>query len=294
MNSKLLFACGVLTLTAASQAQTLFSNGAESLNDFSVITQSADNSAIVVDYSAFNEAGGFWSLPEAPRQIAGSSNSMGILMRANFDSVAAATGQNLVLGGTPLEITAAQYTLSFDMFMKAPDPATVAGSTEQSIWGVGRANSTSYIGRNTRTTNGSGTWGWAAGEGGYGTEDFAAYQGTTLFGNKQNTGAEAQAAFAGYEWSGAPSGDWVTVDVVVDNGNVQVFYNSVLFWDISNAQTSGFAMVGYEDSFNSISAEPQNTWMVIDNVTLEAVPEPMTLTLLGAGALALLRKRKQA
>lgn len=294
MNSKLLLISGAVLLAAVSPAQTLFSSGGETLADFTVVTQTADNEAVVVDYNNFNVAGTNWSLAEAPRMVSGSANTTGILMRANFDSVAAVTGHNLILGGTPLEVTATQYTLSFDMFMKAPNPATVAGSTEQSIWGVGRANSTSYIGRNTRTTNGSGTWGWAAGEGGYGTEDFAAYQNTTLFGNKQNTGTEAQTAFANYEWSGAPSGDWVTVDVVVDNGNVQVFYNSVLFWDISNAQTSGFAMVGYEDPFSSISAEPQNTWMVIDNVTLEAVPEPMTLTLLGAGALALLRKRKNA
>ena len=294
LKNNLLVAAGVATLAACSQAQTIFSSGAETLNDFTVALGSADNEAIVVDYGDMTVAGTNWQLDEAPSMIGGSAATTGILMRANFDSAASATGHNLILGGTPLEITASQYIFTFDMFIKADDPVTGSGTTEQGIWGVGRDNTTDYIGRPTRTTNGSGTWGWAAGEGGYGTEDYSAWTGTTNFGTLTDGSVEAQTAFANYEYTGAPSGAWTTVEIIVDGDNVQVSYNGSQFWDITGADASGYAMIGYEDPFSSIAGAPDSQWMVIDNVEVEVVPEPMTMTLLGAGALALLRKRRKA
>lgn len=289
LNKKLLSVAGVAVLASTSMAQTIFSSAGESLADF-FIANGGDSSATVVDYSNFTFNGVTHNLGESGNQIGGSAATTGILLSAN-ETAGVATGINLFLGSTPLNVTASQYTLSFDMYMQFS--ATGSGTTEEMLWAVGRT-STDAVGR-WNGNLGEGTWGYATGEGGS-AFDYAINIDGLREQSLNASEALPQATFASppYDIQGSPGGAWSTVDIVVDNGTVSVYHNDALFFTQDNAPTDGFIVVGYDDPFASLSNDPGNQWMIVDNIEVEVVPEPMTMTMLGVGALALLRRKRKS
>lgn len=289
LNKNLLTVAGVAVLASTSMAQTIFSSAGESLADF-FVANGGDSSAQVVDYSNFTFNGVTHNIGESGNQIGGSAATTGLLLSAN-ETAGVSTGINLFLGNTPINVTASQYTLSFDMYMMFSP--TGSATTEQMLWAVGRTN-TNAVGR-WNGGSGDGTWGYSTGDGGSGT-DYAINIDGFLQQGLNNSTAIPQSAFLGstYTIAGAPGGAWSTVDIVVNNGNVDVFHNDVLFFSQASAATSGFIQVGYDDPFSSLSADPGNQWMIVDNIEVEVVPEPATMTLLGVGALALLRRKRKS
>lgn len=289
-----------VTILASSVSAQLFSEGFDSnAADVTINVQSADTGVSFVDYSNLSRGASTFNIPEAPRMVAGSAATSGILLEANLvDGSAAAV--NVLAGATPLNLSGS-YRVSFDAYLSLNNNPFPSGSTEQLVWGVGDDNTPPVLGRNTRAS-GVGTFGWLAGENGYGTEDAAIFENSTelfdlgdtqgpqiLWPNGENEPFDA--AFPcnadgtpstpdATPPNGAPMNDWVQVDIDVrDNGdgtsNVGVFFNFVEFFNanVANASVTGAALLGYEDPFgSSVNSDPDNTFGLFDNFVITANP----------------------
>lgn len=281
-----------LVIMVPCVAVAQFSDGFDSSSADVKINQQADTAATFVNY------GSLLGIPEAPRQVAGSSATSGLLLEANL--TAESPGAiNVLAGATPINFTG-NYRVSYDVYMSFGGSN---GTTEQMLWGVGNDDASVIEGRNTAIdppplNDTQGTWGWLSGENGYGTED-AAYYETNIevadLGDTQlNEAAPFNAAFAcdvngnpidnsDAAPNGAAAFDWVQVDVDVEtlgNGGsrVSVYFNFVEFFTnkVSTSSAEGFAILGYEDPFSSLNDDPVNTFGVFDNftVTLDPVGAP--------------------
>ena len=146
-----------------------------------------------------------------------------------------------------------------------------------------------------------GTWGWLAGENGYGTEDAAIFENGTELADLGDTqlGEDApfNAAFDMPVTPGAPNNaaanQWVEVDILVVGGNVSVNFNGVEFFNQDSAATDGFAMLGYEDPFGSITSAPDGMFGLFDNFVVKEVPEPASAGLLLFGLFGLVARRRR-
>lgn len=284
---------GGLLLTGAAMAGTVFAEPFDSAAADVTINAQPDTSATFVDYSNFSVFGTNFSIPEAPRPVAGGAATRGVLAQANI-SAGVAAGLNILAGATPINFTG-DYTMSFDAYMNLNTNPFPSGSTEQMLWGVGTDNADPIEARNNRGSGAVGTWGWLANENGYGTEDAALNEGDTELADLGDTqtgeGAPFDAAFDDLLGGvhAAPALQWIRVDIEVAGGNVNVLFNDVLFFSEASASTDGFAMLGYEDPFSSVSDQPDHQWALFDNFTV--VPEPASLTLLLIGVGLLGRRR---
>ncbi len=314
--SKLLLAAtailGACILPAS--ADILYS---EAFNDSSAdvtILQQPDTTTGFVNYGNMTVGSTNFSIPESPRMIAGSAPTRGILLRANSDDATPrAAAVNVLAGNVPLRFDG-DFCLSYDMYLSVSpitetvDPTTgeisyslPAGSTEQGLWGVGVGDSIVEA-RNTRFSGTMGTWGWVDGDNGYGFEDASIWEdGTNLdqLGDTQLFQSEFfNAAFPAPIAPDAPNNAagnaWVEVDVIVQGGEVAVFYNGVEFFREASSATVGSVMFGYEDPFSSITDSPDGMWGLFDNfVVKEIVPEPNAGLLAMVLALPLLAARRR-
>lgn len=283
--------CAATGFAATAGAGTLYAEPFNDANANVAVNQQADTIVSYVDYSNMTIGGTNFSIPEAPRPVAGGAATRGVLMQANLANGAAA-GINMLAGKTPMSFTG-DYTVSFDAYLNVEIPPP-SGGTEQLLWGVGNDNAGSIESRNTRNDGAMGTWGWLATENGYGTEDAAIFLDGTELADLGDTqpGEDGPFNAAFINDIGGPNADpaaeWIRVDIEVAGGNVRVLYNGVVFFDQPSVGTDGFAFLGYEDPFSSISAGPDSQWGLFDNFTV--VPEPASLALFALG-LPLLRRR---
>ncbi len=267
--------------------------------DVTILTQ-PDTSVDFIDYSLLG-------IPESPRMVPGSAPTRGVQIRANSgDGTAAAAAANVLAGNVPISFTG-NYVMSFDAWMNVPVTdngdgtfSAPSGSTEQLLHGVGTGDSIVEA-RNTRFSGTAGTWGWLAGENGYGSEDSAIFIDGTEAADLGDTQAGEDGFFndafdaplfpgAGND---APANSWVEVDVEVFNGMVSVSFNGVEFFSIASTSTDGSVALGYEDPFSSITSDTAGMFGLFDNfVVSEVVPEPGSLALLAAGGLMVMRRRR--
>lgn len=257
-------------LLAATGLRAQFANGFDSQASADVTVLSQPDSVVTfVDYSNMTVGSTPFSLPEAPRMIAGSAPTRGVLIQCNVTQ-GVASAVNLLAGATPISFSG-RYRLSFDAYISVPLPLP-GGSTEQLLWGVGVDNAGPIEARNTRGTGTNGVWGWLAGENGYSVEDSSSNDGDILiedFGDGGTTGMvlfnEAFDSNSVGGPNGAAANTWVRVDIDVDTVGIRVYYNGALFHDAPGFAPNGPAMIGYEDAFNSLGTNPDSQWGLFDN-----------------------------
>ena len=164
---------------ARVSAAELFSEGFDSLATTRVQSNSGTGMNVTyVNYADMLVGVTSHNIAEAPRQIAGSLPTRGVLMQVNYPATPPTAQRiaNLValddVGGSRILFTD-NYRLKFDFYLRLSTGITLsggiptqAGTTEQMVWGVGYTSATP-MGRGTRTAAGSGTWGWLSTEGGF-------------------------------------------------------------------------------------------------------------------------------
>ncbi|MCB9877305.1 MAG: hypothetical protein H6835_06855 [Planctomycetes bacterium] len=233
------------------------------------ILQETDTTVDFVDYSNMTVGSTPWSIPEAPRQLAGSLPTRGVLVKVNVTQGFAAA-VNIVAGATPITF-GGRYRLSFDAWINVPLPVP-GGSTEQLLWGVGVDSFAPIEARHNRGAGTAGIWGWLAGDNGYSSEDAVINDGDVaqgLLGDLvTGQGVPFNEAFDSNSLGG-PNGcaanTWTRVDIDVDANGTRVYFNGVQFFDLPTAPLPGFAMIGYEDPFSSLGTAPDGQWCLLDN-----------------------------
>lgn len=295
-----------LLLSAAGPVRpaNLFSESFDTENVKVELNNGAGMTVTYVDYSAMTVGALTHNITEAPRQIAGSSPHRGVLIKADYAAVANDRNANLValddVGGSRLSFSD-NYRLKFDVYLRLSPAITLhangypneTGTTEHVLWGVGYT-ATSPLARNWRTSRGSGMWGWLATEGGNGAAngaDASLYMGPTLIGGRNMDNVSAAADLAAYftpafgadaaPVPNCPANQWVEATISVKAGQVTVEYRGAgrtvtkFFENVpGDAFVAGGAMVGYEDSFASVSFDPDNQWMLLDNMVVEDITPP--------------------
>ncbi|MBM4060183.1 MAG: hypothetical protein FJ265_03665 [Planctomycetes bacterium] len=267
----LLAAPAALLATATLQAQ--FAEGFDSQATADVTIQAEPDTAVLfVDYSNMTIGTTPFSIPEAPRRIAGSAPTRGVLIQANLVSgVTAAV--NILAGTTPIPF-AGRYRVSFDAWINVPNPVPAVGSTEQLLWGVSVDGIAPLEARHNLALGAQGVYGWLAGENGYATEDAVIAEGGLRLGQRGDTQA-GQAVYFNDAFdqpvvpgalNNAPANQWVRVDVDVATTVVRVLFNGIEFFNVTPAVPPfGFAMLGYEDPFASIGSNKNAQWGLFDN-----------------------------
>ena len=234
------------------------------------ILQQPDCAVQFVDYSNMTIGATNFTLPEAPRQISGSQPTRGVLIQANLTQTIA-SGVNILAGATPITFSG-RYRLSFDAWINVPTPLP-GGSTEQLVWGVGVDGGTTPLEvANNRGAGTFGVWGWLAGENGYSSEDAVINDSDIELADLGDTQSGEDVPFnEAFDSNsvggpnGAAANTWVRVDIEVEPSGTRVFFNGVEFFSQPVVPQSGFAMIGYEDPFNSLGTNPDAQWGLLDN-----------------------------
>jgi hypothetical protein len=271
MNATRLLTVAVAAI-AATGLRAQFAEGFDSQATANVTeVAQPDTTVTYVDYSNMTVGATTWSLPEAPRRIPGSAATRGVLIQCNTDSTPAATAVNLIAGSTPI-LFSGRYRLSFDAWINVPIPIP-SGGTEQLLWGVGVDNITPIEARNNRGAGTAGIYGWICGENGYGTEDACINDGDFELADLGDLQPGESVPFNEAFDSGIPGtanncagNRWVRVDIDTDATGTRVYFNGYEFFNEPNGIAQpGYAMIGYEDPFSSISASPDGQWGLLDN-----------------------------
>ncbi|HEB54318.1 MAG TPA: hypothetical protein ENI87_13785 [bacterium] len=231
--------------------------------------QQPDTAVTFVDYSNMTVGATTFSIPEAPRPIDGGMPGRGVLCQGNITQGVKA-GLNILAGATPITFSGS-YRLSFDAWINVPFPLP-SGSTEQFVWGVGVDGIAPIEVRGNRGTGCFGIWGWLCGENGYSTEDADINNGDVELADLGDlqpgesipfNEAFDQNTVGGI--NGAAANTWVRVDVDVTATDVTVYFNGYPFFSEVVTAPAGFAMIGYEDPFNSLGSSPDEQWGLLDN-----------------------------
>ena len=213
------------------------------------------------DYSAA-------SIPPAP----GSSTTTGLKMTVNKSESSAngAAGINVYPKGQNFS---GNYALQFNMFLTYN--AGVAGTTEHAAFGINHSGN--YTNRHAATGS-DGLWyaietdGSASGGG----RSYTAYIGDIKAAPAFTAIAASQFAQAftapPYKASGAASGQWVDGEVIQHGQIVTMKLNGTVIFQQTNSSsfTSGTAMLGYMDTFNSIGSA--DNFVIFDNVRVIRLP----------------------
>ncbi|WP_428389046.1 PEP-CTERM sorting domain-containing protein [Mucisphaera sp.] len=282
-------ALGLIASGSASAALITDNFEVDSSANYTVVSSDGDNtSTFAFDYVA---AG----IPLAPRSNPGDTSGLKFTANDNDGSSSAITAfHNTAVAGAP------GYKVTVDVWMNF---VGTSGTTEYANIGVSGDGATAnsiFL-----PIAGSGMFHSFTGDGGSGSDhrwflDSANGGPLTvpgsdpsyLAGSANGTAALYQGIFPEPEntVAGSPGNNWVTVELTVNQGSVQVAYNGTTVIDgVYTGSLDGLMSLGYADVFSSVSL-PEN-FGVYDNLVVEVVPEPASAALLGLAGLALTRRR---
>ncbi|MEM9588954.1 MAG: PEP-CTERM sorting domain-containing protein [Planctomycetota bacterium] len=289
-------------------------NTVDSASAYVQTESSADTSVTYAfDYSALN-------IPVAPNTT--DSSTLGVRFAANITGDQGGSGSAQAITLHTVQQFSGAYIVQFDAWINAngPFPGGGGGSTEFLTAGVGGDGLTPNRGGGT----GSGGWTAVTGEGGA-SRDYRMYkqENEQFIASTQYTAPSQDAGNAYYNQfgnidveqfqqgpsqtgttgSGTFGFDWHVVELVVDPAG-----QGTMTWSIDGLEigtlngavgddfaTDGSVTIGYMDVFSSISDSPTNSFGLIDNLVVTAVPEPGSFALLTGlvvSATALRRRRR--
>ncbi|MBP8302303.1 MAG: hypothetical protein KA020_18205 [Planctomycetes bacterium] len=271
MPASRLILASITTLIATGALRAQYAEGFDSQASANVTIQAdPDSTVMFVDYANMTVGAASFSIPEAPRRLAGSLATRGVLLQANL-ATAVTSAVNILAGTTPIAFSG-RYRVSFDAWINLPNPVP-SGSTEQLLWGVSVDGVAPIECRHNLALGAAGVYGWLAGENGYSSEDSVICEGGLRLAQRgdQQAGnpvffndAFNQPVVGGV--NNAPANQWVRVDIDVDPTAVRVYYNGVEFHNVTpGAPAAGFAMFGYEDPFSGVGSNKDAQWGLFDN-----------------------------
>lgn len=224
------------------------------------------------------------SIPEAPNSRIGDAATSGLKLEANISS---GTAQFFTLYPMGQDFTGS-YQLRFDAWMNYG----TSGTTEFLGGGIGYNNSDADLT--------SGVEAIATGDGGS-SQDWRAFDNGTYYPLGNGSGSPYVDFLPSVNGSvaGSPGFQWITWEFDVVGGDVSIFIEKpdasrLELTSLSSSATDGNISLFYADFFSSIASPTSDTFGLIDNVTVTAIPEPTTvaLALLGFAGLAVLRRRR--
>ncbi|MEM6855067.1 MAG: PEP-CTERM sorting domain-containing protein [Planctomycetota bacterium] len=235
-------------------------------------------------------------IPLAPNSSVGDVG--GLRLAANETSADAGAADHITAFHNTA-ITAPEYRLTVDVYMQVE---SAGGSTEFGHVGVG-SSSSDYLSIFTPVVFNGNTLAFT-GEGGS-ASDYRISDNDQIFntgdpvylanavGDSNTTNATGdiyQTIFSdanGYEFAGSPGNNWATLEVAVIAGIVTYSFNGVDIIQTAYDPTGNLIALGYADVFSSVGPHA----VIYDNLSVEIIPEPTSLALMGVGSLALLRRR---
>lgn len=264
--------------------------------DYTVVQNAADGT------TTFNYDYSVNGIPTAPNSTGGSTNGL------RFTANDTAGVEMAITAFHNTAVNVPEFRLTVDVWMNI-DANVTNGSTEHGHVGVAGDGST--VNSLFNPITGSGHFLAFTGEGGS-SSDFRhrlqsglTNSGDASYLNDLNTtnatGDTYQNIFSnanGYAFAGSPGNNWATLEIEVLGGEITYLFNGTPIISTS-ATGDGFSdadgnlvSLGYGDLFSSVAAPFQGQFVIYDNLTVEVIPEPASLALLGLGGLMMLRRRR--